>query len=548
MTTLLAQSSFSSLDWIVLGLYFALLVGSGVWLSRKQKGTEDYFLAGRKMPAWAVAISVLASTLSAATFLGAPQQAFGGNLAYISATLGGIVATAVVALVFIPAYYRANVTTVYELLEHRFGPAAKVAGSWAFMVGRVFASGARIYIAAHALAFAMFGGFDVGPLLIAVALLSVAGILYTIAGGIETVIWTDVVQTAVFLVAVAAAIVALLVAIPADVGQIASTLANPGPGEASKLVFIDFTTDLTKPFTLWTALIGIMLLNLAALGTDHDLVQRMLTCRNAWQGSKSVVMSTIIGIPVVLMFMIVGLLLWVFYTRPELMGAAAPVGERALVGDDASKRVFLHFITNELPPGMSGLMIAGLFAVGLGSLDSALNAMSATFVNDTYRPRLPGRSEAHYLKVGRIGVVVSGILLGVFAAVCVFWQRQGGQSFIDLALSVMTYAYSGLLGVFLCGLFTRRGSAASAVAAMVTGFLVTLALEPTLLAWLDNPPSDPGQTTDVALDPTLLHPRNEHNDRLPDWVEWAETLAWPWRMTIATLVSFLVAVAWKGRR
>lgn len=514
---ILAQSSFSTLDWVVLGLYFALLVGSGVWLSKRQKGTEDYFLAGRKMPVWAVAISVLATSLSAATFLGAPQQAYAGNLAYISANLGVIIATIIVAIFFIPAFYRQNVTTVYELLEHRFGPGAKLAGSWAFMIGRVFASGARIYIAANALAFAIFGDFQAEHLLIAVGVLTVAGIVYTIFGGIETVIWTDVVQTCVFFAAVAAAIGVILWKIPADFGQIVGALAEPGPGQPSKLVLVDLSTDFSRPFTLWTALTGFMLLNLAALGTDHDLVQRMLTCRSAWQGAKSVIISTIISIPVVTMFMIVGLLLWVFYSRPDLMGAAAPP---ALPPEGASRKVFLHFIATELPPGMPGLMIAGLFAVGLGSLDSALNAMSATFVNDVYRPARRGRTEAHYLKVGRIGVVVSGVLLGLFAAVCVFWQQQDSQTFIELALGVMTYAYSGLLGVFLSALFTRRGTSASAIAALAIGFLVTLAMEPMVIRWLSG---------------TI--------GQLASWADITRAIALPWRMLVATTAAFAVAIA-----
>lgn len=503
---------FAALDWIVLGLYFALLVGSGVWLSRKQRGSEDYFLAGRKMPAWAVAVSVLASALSAATFLGAPQQAYAGDLTYLSANLGVILATVVAAGVFIPAFYKHNVTTVYELLERRFGPGAKRAGSAAFMVGRVFASGARVYIAAHALAFIVFGDTLPHQLLIAVWVLSIAGVVYTIAGGIETVIWTDVVQTGVFLVAVTAALVLLLMKIPAPLGEVVAALQEPAPGAASKLRLIDLSLDPAKSFTLWTALGGLMLLNLAAYGTDHDLVQRMLTCKSAWQGSKSVILATLMSIPTVLLFMVIGLLLFVFYNRPDVMGTAAPQGPPM-----ESTRAFLHFITHEMPPGLSGLMIAGLFAVGLGSLDSALNAMSATFVNDFYRPRRAGRSDAHYLKVGRIGVVVWGIMLGLFASLCVAWHRSGGSTFIEFALGVMIFAYSGLLAVFLTALFTKRGSTRSAIAAIITGFAVVTLLQPPVWTRLA---SLPGLESLSGV-----------------------TLAMPWHMLIATGLALAVCLA-----
>jgi len=527
--SLILGSAFSWVDWSVLIGYFVLLIVSGILLSRRQKGTEDYFLAGRKMPPWAVAISVLASMLSAATFLGAPQIAYGGNLTYISSNIGVIVATVIVALFFIPAFYRRRVTTVYELLGQRYGHGAKLAGSWTFMIGRVFASGARIYIAANALAFVAFGDLEPMHLLFAVWVLTLAGVLYTIAGGIETVIWTDVVQTCVFLIAVLAAVVLLFMSIPASTGEIMTALSNGGADGESKLKVLDFSLDPSRAFTVWTALTGIMLLNLAALGTDHDLVQRMLTCSTPWKGSKSVVMSTILSIPTVLLFLVIGLLLWVFYNQPDLMGAAAPDASRV-----DGKRVFLHFITNEMPRGLSGLMIAGLFAVGLGSLDSALNAMSATFVNDFYKPRYSGRHERHYLLVGRLGVVMWGLLLGIFATICIYWERAVTRTFIDFALGVMVFAYSGLLGVFVAALFTPRGSTRSVIVALIAGFFMVAAMDP--VVWKLG--------TELLQMLGILSEAAAAEAKASILLSWLyeEKLAWPWRMLIATTISFLIAI------
>lgn len=507
--------ALGTIDWIVVALYAALLVVTGWWLSRRQKGTEDYFLAGRRMPMWAVAVSVLASALSAATFLGAPQQAFEGDLTYLAANIGVILAALIAATWFIPAFYRHRVTTVYELLERRFGPGAKLAGSWAFMIGRVFANGARLYIAAHAVAFVAFGDLEPPHLLVAVALMTLVGIVYTIAGGIETVIWTDVVQTIVLLVAVAAAAVVLWMRIPASAAEIGAAL-----GGAGKLAVLDTSLDPAKTFTLWTALTGVLLLNLGATATDHDLVQRMLTCRTPAAGSRSVVAATLMSLPVVLLFMAIGHLLWVFYTRADLMGAAEP-GAPAHAPTD-SRKVFLSFIVGEMPPGMGGLMIAGLFAIALGSLDSAINAMSATFVNDVYKPLRPGRDERHYLRVGRIGVVAWGVALGGFAAACVAWKHREGasptdESFIDLALGVMAFAYSGLVGVFSAALFTRRGSSGSAVVALLGGFAVVLLLRPEVL-------------------PLWAAPLGWEGAKL----------AWPWGMLIATAASFALCAAAPG--
>lgn len=506
----LAAGGFGGLDWVVLGLYFALLVGTGVWVSRRVTNSQDYFLGGRAMPSWAVAISVLATSLSAATFIGGPQQAYESDLTYLSATLGTIVAAVVVALVFIPAFYKHRVTTVYELLGVRYGNGARRAASAMFMIGRVFASGARVYIAAHALSFIVWGDIEPMHLLIGVAALSAAGIAYTIAGGIESVIWADVVQTVFFVGAIVTAMIVLLARIPAPIGEVAAALRTAGADGGSKLAVVRTTLDPGVPFTLWTALTGFALFNLAALGTDQDLVQRMLTCKSPLKASGSVIWSQLIGIPVVLVFMVLGLLLFVFHKRPDLMGEAAPVGAAP-----EGEKVFLLFITSEMPAGLSGLMIAGLFAIGLTSLNSALNAMSSTFVSDFYKRMRPGRDERHYLMAARLGVVGWGVVLGLFAALCVWWQAEEDErtTLLEFALGVMVYAYTGLLAVFVCALFTHRGSTTSVLAALATGFLLTLAMEPMVFR------------------------------QWAGWVGLEELrLAFPWRMVIATGGAFVVCV------
>ncbi len=494
-------ANLAPIDWIILAVYFALLVATGIWLSRRQSGTEDYFLAQRRMPAWAVSISVLATSLSAATFLGAPQDAYDGSLAYLSAAIGTIIAALIVARFFIPAYYRHNVTTVYELLEVRFGPAARQAGSWTFMIGRVMASGARIFIAAHALSFIVFGDLATDHLVLAVVVTSLAGVVYTVAGGIATVIWTDVVQTCVFLIAILVAAAYLLAQIPAPVSGVIDALRTAGPNGSSKLTVIDLSADFNRPFTIWTALTGFALLNLAVLGADQDLAQRMLTCRSPVRAGLSVVWSQIIGIPVVLVFMLIGLLLFVRHNLPLVMG------DSIVPPPQDSREVFLSFITRDVPPGMAGLLIAGLFAVALASLDSALNAMSSTMVNDVYKRLVPGRAERHYLTVARLGVAFWGVVLGAFACLCIVWQKAGGdESLLQFALRVMVFAYTGLVAVYICALFTRRGNSASVLAALATGAAITALLEP------------------VVIQPILP----------------ALEVAFPWRMTIAATGALVV--------
>lgn len=520
----IASASFAALDWAVLALYAALLVATGWWFTRNASDdTSDFFLGGRRMPVWAVTISVLATSLSAATFVGGPQQAYTGNLTYLVSNIGPLLGAVFAAFILIPRMYKLDLATPYGLLERRFGATGKRGASAAFLLGRVMASGARVYIVGIPAALIMFGEPETGEvipaahILVAIGAMTTVGIVYTLAGGVRSVIWTDVIQTAVFVFAVLAAMWVAIDRIPGGLTQAVETLrdAQLPDDTGSKLTLFDTSLDFSAPYALFTCCTAFVLLGIASYGLDQDMVQRMLTCKTKTRGAMSAVASTLVAIPVVALFMAVGLLLYIFYDRPDIMADAAPTYDVS-----ESERIFLSFILNELPAGLTGLMMAGLFAAGLSSLNSGLNSMSSTVVNDFYRELRPGRDDKHYLAVGRVLVVIWGLVLGSFAGVCVYWQRSGEQTLIDFALGVMTFAYAGLLGVFFSALFTRRGSAASAVAALITGFLV--------IALLNAPIMKP------VLSPIL------HHEALI-WLEahiWS--LAFAWKLAIGTLAAFAV--------
>ncbi len=530
-----ASASLVAADWVVLGLYFGLLAGSGAyftWRARLQSrlGATGYFNAGRTMPVWAVAVSILATAQSAATFVGAPEQSFNGDLSYLTTSLGSLTAAVVLATVFIPAYYRLGVTTPYQLLEHRFGPGAKLTASWAYMIGRVFASGARVYVGALPVSMAVFGDTDASHVAIAVVAFMIFGTLYTLAGGISSVIWTDVLQVGVYMGAAIVAIVILWSKIPGDAGEVyrvlAEGLTREGPGP-SKLGFGPVGVgaggvDVATPITLVTTLTGFALLALASHGTDQDLVQRMLTCKDGRHGARSVVFGILVGVPAVAVFLALGLLLWVYFVSAIGPGHEAAYLSRRPDGRIAGDEVFLRFILNEMPAGAAGLMIAGVMAAGPAGINASLNSMASTLVSDVYRPARPGRSEGHYLAVSRWSVVGWGVVLGVFALACIEWRRHAGQDIINFVLSVMTFAYAGLLGVFCTALFTRRGSTASAIAAMVAGFVVVLLLRPEVWAWW-----------------TGLTPWTRANLT-------GVKLAWPWHLVIGAGISTVVCCV--GRR
>jgi SSS family transporter len=528
-------------DWLVLAAYVVLISGAGVAFQWRRRAaiagtSSDYFLAGRDMPVWAVAISTLATAQTAATFVGVPQGVFAGDLTYFLTIVGSIPAAIVIAQFFIPAYYRLGVSTPYQLLETRFGPGARLGTSVVYLTGRVFANSARIFVGAIPVALALFGERSDATIALVIGAFMLFAIVYTLRGGLESVIWTDVVQVCVYLGAAVIALVLLWRSIPASTHDIVVALqtgGTGGTGGTSKLQTIVSGVDASKPlgidfsksFTVITAFTGWTLLYVAAFGTDQDLTQRLLACNSARRGALSTLASTIVTIPTVVVFMAIGLLLWVIYARPDLMGRPTPA---YVEGDSAD--VFLKWALNETPAGFAGLMIAGVLASGPAGINASLNSMGSTLIADIYRPLRPGRSEAHYVAMGRWAVVLWGVVLGGMAIVCIFWQRQSGETLIDFVLGVMAFAYAGLLGVFFVALFTRRGSTRSAISAMLAGFVVVLALQPPMMAawvvWI--PASGPLGTFRSALDGLVI--------------------AGPWRLVIGTLAATLVCLMGSPRK
>ncbi|GMV24440.1 MAG: sodium:solute symporter [Phycisphaerae bacterium] len=511
-----------SWDWVVLGGYFALLIGLGVWLARRARRTDSagYFKGGGHMPVWAVALSFVATAQSAATVLGAPEDAYNGDLTYLSTNIGGVLAAIVLARFFIPAYYRLGVTTPYQLLEHRFGPGAKIATSAMYMVGRVFASGARVFVGSIPVAIAIFGvqegKVDSTHLAVAIVVFMAFGAVFTLAGGLPSVIWTDVVQVAVYIGGALVLVVALWRGIGAELGAVVDAVSNGGPGGGSKLRVLTLGLDtsttplLAQPFTLITACTGWLLLLLAAYGTDQDLVQRLLATENARKGAWSIITGVLMGIPAVAVFALIGVLLWVYYQCPGLTGRAEPA---YLKGD--SGEVLLKFALHETPAGLAGLVIAGVMAAGPAGINSSLNSMASTFVTDLYKPLRPGRADGHYVSVGRWATAGWAVVLGGFALVCIAWKDANNEAILPFVLGVMGFAYSGMLAVFVTALFTGRGSTRSAIAALITGFVVMTLLQPAVMGW---------------------------------WWRWEKppVIAVPWRMVIGTAVAMVVAVMGKG--
>ncbi len=509
------------LDWSVFFGYFIILALSGWYLNRKQSAnSDDYFLAGNSMPVWAVAISVLVTSQSAATFLGGPDMGFRGNLTYLATNIGALVAALIVMKAMLPRYYQYKVTTVYGLLEQRFGATAKNHAGKMYLFGRVFASGARLYMAALAVSMLIFNNIASTNVILSVLLLAGLGVSYTVVGGIRSVIYTDTVQGLVYIAAAFTVLIYLYMSMGVELPVIIDALHNPIDGGPSKLLLFDFTADFSSAgvFNMWSALTGFVLLNIAAFGLDQDMTQRVLTCKDAKSGSKALFNSVLMVIPSMLIFILIGFLLYIFYMRPDLYQPASQLAD-SFQGEKIT--VFMHYVLSEMPSGLKGLVVVGVIAAALSTITSGLNSMSSVLVADIYKPwklaRQANVPEKHFVRAGQFGMLFTAVALSTMAVLCFYWQQYSDMPLLAFALSVMVFSYSGLLGVFFTALFTTRGNAISVTAALLTGFFVTLLMQPYLLQ---------------KISPVLA----------------ALDLGFTWQLCIGTLIAFLVCVSVPGKQ
>ena len=474
----------SALDWGVIAAYLLATIAMGMWLGRKQEDLDDYLLGGRGMPWWAALLSMVATETSAATFLGAPEQGYARDMTYLQFSVGTIAARFVLASVFIAAFYRLRVFTVYGFLTHRFGLPTQATAAGVFLLGRLFASGARLFIAAIAIQVAT--GLDLRT---SIVCLGVVAVFYTWFGGIKAVIWTDVLQAVVLVGGGLIAALSLLGAIPLSFSETIDYLAA-----ADKFRVFDWewqaasgqVAALFNPYHVIPAVVGGFFLTMATHGTDHDMVQRLLTCRESREGQRSLWMSGLVGLGVTVLFLFVGQLLYVYVAHLPAENAQAQLAQQLAV-DGKNGHFFLHYIVDVLPAGVTGLVLAAVFAAAMSSLDSALSAMSATFITDCYKPYFYAEgSAAHYLRASRLATVVAGALLvGVALLVVHYYEANPQTDLLSIALGVMTFFYGALLGIFLLGFMSRhRGATWSNRLGMACSIGAVFAIKSfTALAW-----------------------------------------------------------------
>jgi solute:Na+ symporter, SSS family len=461
------RAPLQPLDLVLVAAYLAGVIAVGAWFSRRQRTTSQYFLGNRRVPWWAVAASIVATETSAITFISIPGIAYsrGGDLAFLQVAAGYVVGRVVISRLLLPSYFQGELLSVYQLLSARFGAAVKALTASLFVVMRTGADGIRLLVTAivlAAVARAMNPGADPDALVVAAAgALGVAMILFTLWGGIEAVIWIEVVQLAIYLAGAIAAALVLVGKIPGGFAAALESAAAHG-----KLRVVDASFDLARPYTIGSGLIGGAFLTMATHGTDQYFVQRYLCTGSPRKAAAALLSSGVFVFVQFAGFLAIGVLLFAFYRPFEAAGAsggapAAPFG--------APDQVFPAFITQEMPSGLAGLVVAAILAA---AMSSSLNSIAATAVSDLYRPVARGRSDAHYLRVGKGLTVVVGVLqVGVALAL-----RHSQRSALDSALLVASILNGPVLGVFLIGALTRRAGPAAALAGMAAGAAASISI------------------------------------------------------------------------
>src|SRR5215213_2840659 len=465
-----------SLDLLIIFGYLIGIVLFGTWFGRKQKTTADYFLGDRSVPWWAVAFSIVATETSTITFISIPGVAFarGGNFGFLQLVFGYLLGRIVISILFIPSYFRGELLTVYQLLDRRFGGQIKMVAASLFVVMRNIAVGIRLLLTAIVLA-AVYAAFqpnaNAEPIIImSIILIGVAMIIFTYFGGMEAVIWVEVVQLGIY---IAGAIAAAVVLSSSIEGGLAT--ANSIARQYAKYSLFDFSLDHTKTFTFWSGLIGGCFLTMSTHGTDQYLVQRYLCTDHPRKATVALLTSGAIVLAQFIGFLFIGVLLFAFY-HPFTDPAYATATSTAFpfTGGD---RVFPDFITKYMPTGLSGLVVAAIFAA---AMSSSLNSIAATAVNDLYKPFRPARDDKHYLKVSHLLTLAWGVVqIGVALAV-----RNSSGSALSMALSIASLINGPILGVFLVGTFLRRVSQPPALIGMLVSITAMLyVFFATKIAW-----------------------------------------------------------------
>ena len=452
---------FHWVDGAVVVAYLVAITLFGARFGKSQRTIHDYFLGGRQLPWWAIAFSVVSAETSVLTIISTPGIAFNSNLAFLQLVMGYLVARVVVAFVLIPRYFAGEIYTAYQLIERRFGKNLRLVTASLFLITRALAEGVRVFAISIVIEIVLKTG-----VFTSVVIVTALTLFYTYRGGLTAVVWTDVIQFAIYISGTALALWIALAAIPGGWSEVTQMAAAAG----DKFAIFNFTWDYDQPYLFWSGLIGGAFLSTASHGTDQLIVQRLLAARSMRDSQKAVIASGVIVFLQFALFLVAGVVLFGFYSLH-------PPAEPFLKYD----RVFPTFVANHLPIGLAGLVVAAIIAAAMANLSAALNSLASSSIVDFYKPFFrPAEDDQHYLRVSRLATLLWGGVLIVIALLAQFMHK----SVLELALTIASVPYGCMLGIFLLGVWTRRVSGTAAAMGAVGGLAVLLALMGlTAVAW-----------------------------------------------------------------
>jgi len=437
----------NSLDLAIIAVYLAGITLFGLRFRKRQRSLRDYFLADRNIPWWAIALSVVAAETSTLTIISIPGLAYDTNLTFLQVVLGYLAGRVIISFVLLPHYFRGDLYTAYELMERRFGRTLRSLTAGLFLLTRAAAEGVRVYAVSIVVALA-FGTGEIAS----IAIITALTMIYTLEGGLAAVIWTDVVQTLIYVGGTFVGLLVIIHLVPGGWPAIHNIAANAG-----KFRVFDFTPDFWRPYTFWAGLLGGAFLTTASHGTDQLIVQRLLAARNQRQSVTALLSSGVAIFFQFALFLMIGVMLFAYYQVPSSTFGRAD-------------KIFPTFIVSRMPHGISGLLIAAIVAAAMSNLSAALNSLASTSMIDFYLRRKPEVEERLRLQLSRLATLAWALVL--FGLAVLSLHKVGRV--VEVGLQIASVAYGALLGVFLLGVLTRRANQTGAMVGMLGGFGVEL--------------------------------------------------------------------------
>jgi solute:Na+ symporter, SSS family len=481
-------------DWTVIVLYLLGMIGLGVWFGKDQHNTRDYFLGSRNTSWWVIGLSIVAAETSALTIIGVPALAYGGNIVFIQMIIGYVIARLILAVVMVPHYLKGEIYSPYQLFADRLGARARQTAGGFFLISETLAAGVRVYVVSIPIQLML--GVGVLP---SIVLFVVLSLMYTYVGGVKAVIWTDAVQFALFLLG---GLYALWYIPTLMDGGFTGVMAKAA--EAGKLHWFNPQFSLAAPFNIWMGVIGGTVLVMSSHGAEQLIVQRVLACQNVADGRKALVLSAVLVFPLFLIFLLVGVMLWVFYQGHPLKIAVPEV----VPGSGIAKNdfVFPIFMMTEVPPVLKGFLIVAILSAAMSSVSSALTSLASVSTMDFVKGQHGKRSEGFYLRFSKLSTVGWAAIL-----ILVAYLSREVSFVLNAAFTLRGLTSGALLGGLMLAVFWKHGRAVSVITGMVAALVVMIGVSQ--FSW----------------------------ETVVDGKTTAQKIFWPWFTLIGAVVTLTVA-------